>query len=292
MWTKDNLNCLNTNWTAIALAIAFGMSSLLIGTVALVTYHYRYEIYLLTRRDGKDRRSGHEYFKFDVYVSFNDDNRELLSWVFTKLEPELNASGHSVCLPCRDFPPGGVKSDDIVEYLPQCKKFLCLVDENFLNSDDVSIWSLQEWCYAWDIFKSKKLRNIAVVNYDQMRRRDISHPQIKAFFRLRLVVDFSNRKRRIFDEILERLKLERKTDTNINMVYPDFVPVRNLYMTDCRHRDTPKPIFNPQSLDFDPFNNVPPTAFGDSRCDTPILKFVRPIPLKFPKIHLLKSEYM
>jgi hypothetical protein len=123
MWTKDNLKCLNTNWTAIAIAIAFGISSFFIGTTAFVTYNYRYEIYLLTRRESKEKISGHEYFKFDIYVSFNEDNRELFSWVCTKLEPELNASGYSVCLPCRDFPPGDIKSDIILEYLSACKSF-------------------------------------------------------------------------------------------------------------------------------------------------------------------------
>jgi hypothetical protein len=286
IWTKDNLMCLNANWTAIAIAIAFGISSFFIGTTAFVMYHYRYEIYLLTRRDTKATMPGHEYFKFDVYVSFNEDNRELFSWVCTKLEPELNASGYSVCLPCRDFPPGDIKSDVILEYLSACKKFLFLVDEDFLNSNDVSIWCLQEWRHAWHIFKSQKHRNIAVVNFDQVRKRDISHPQIRAFFRLLLVVDFSNRKQRIFDEIFDRLGLEQKSDTQINEGYPylmDLLSPRNLYMADCRRCDTPKQKFKPQSIDFDPFSKVPPSGFDTSCCDTP--KYKLPINLKSTKVH-------
>jgi hypothetical protein len=290
MWTKDNLMCLNANWTAIAIAIAFGISSFLIGTTAFVTYHYRYEIYLLTRRDTKATMPGHEYFKFDVYISFNEDNRELFSWVCTKLEPELNASGYSVCLPCRDFPPGDIKSDVILEYLSASKIFLFLVDEDFLNSNDVSIWCLQEWRHAWHIFKSQKLRNIAVVDYDQVRRKDINHPQIKAFFRLRLVVDFSNRKRRIFEEIFERLGLERKRDTKINEEYSylmDLLSPKNLYMADCRRCDTPKQKFNPQSIGFDPFCNVPPSGFDTSFCHTPkyTQKYKLPINLQSTKVH-------
>lgn len=288
MWTKDNLNCSDINWTAIVVAVVFGISSLLIGTIALVVYHYRYEIYLLTRRENKDRISGNEYLKFDIYVSFNENNRDLFSWVFTKLEPELNAAGYSVCLACRDIPPGDVKSEAISEYLQESKKFLFLVDEDFLHTEDVSIWCLQEWRHSWHIFKSQKLRNIAVVNYDQVRMRNISHPQIRAFFRLGLTVDFSNRKRRIFDEILERLKLERIRDTKMNMAYPpvrNFLPLGNLYLPDCRRCDTPKQKFKPQSIELDPFSNVPPCAFDFPRCDTPHLKFKLPPVLKFAKIH-------
>jgi hypothetical protein len=140
MWTKDNLKCLNTNYATIVVAIAFGISSLLIATTVLMTYYYRYEIYLLTIRKSKKGTLGNECFKFDIYVSFNENDSDLFSWVITILEPELNASGYSICLPCRDFPPGGVKADAIFEYLPQCKKFLFLVDENFLSSRDVSTW--------------------------------------------------------------------------------------------------------------------------------------------------------
>ena len=208
-WTKANLNCPD-NWTAIGIALAFAISSLVLGVGFWLLYHYRYEVYLLTRREKKDDIvTGNEYFKFDVYVSFNENNPQLFSWICDQLEPKLNTWGYSLCIPCRDLPLGSSKPDAILEYLQRSKKFLFVLDEAFFDSDVESIWWRQEWRISWHIFKAEKLRNIAVVNYDQIRLKDIDHRQIQAFLRLGLDVDFSNRKGKIIDEILERLNLYR-----------------------------------------------------------------------------------
>ncbi|XP_062615235.1 protein toll-like [Saccostrea cucullata] len=247
LWTKENLQCPDDSWSAVVVAIVFGISSFIIGITALLLYHYQYEIYLLSRRDSKDHFSENEYFKFDIYISFNENNDELLSWVCNQLEPALNESGYSLCIPNRDFTPGSVKSDAILEHLHCSKKFLFLMDENFFNSDDASIWCFHEWRHSWNIFYLKKNRNIAVVNYDQLRVRDIEQRQIRAFFRLGLAIDFSNRKLMIFDEIYERLNLKKTSfEANRNIYHTKVIgldPLRDSIL-DCRRCDTPKQKFN------------------------------------------------
>ena len=192
--------------------MALAVSSLMLGVAAWMLYHYRYEVYLLTRREKEDDIIiGNKYFKFDVYVSFNENNSQLFSWISNQLEPELNALGYSLCIPYRDIPLGSSKPDAILENLQKSKKFLFVLYEAFFDSDVESIWCRQEWRNSWHIFKSEKLGNIAVVNYDQICLKDIDHRQIQAFLRLGLAVDFSNRNGKIFDEILERLNLNQNS---------------------------------------------------------------------------------
>lgn len=158
------------------------------------------------------------------------------------------------------------------------KKFLFIVDDDFLADDDVSIWSLQEWRHAWHIFKAETLRNIAVVNYDQMRVKNIDQRQIKAFWRLGLVVDFSNRKGRIFEEIMERLKLEiftRKKDDKMAKGSPwvDVVSLMGPYITNIPRCSTPNQKFRPESLEY---NSTYPRSPYPSQLrwvDTPKLTF-------------------
>nr|XP_022301022.1 uncharacterized protein LOC111109231 [Crassostrea virginica] len=251
-WTKDNLNCPD-NWAAIGIAVAFAVSSLVLGVGFWLLYHYRYEVYLLIRWEKKDGIvTGSKYFDFDVYVSFNEKDPQLFSWIYNQLEPKLNACGYSLCIPCRDLPPGSSKPDAILEYLQKSKKFLFVVDEAILDSEDASIWLLQEWRISWHIFESEKLRNIAVVNYDQIRLKDIDHRQIQAFLRLGLDVDFSNRKGKIFDEILERLNLNYSP--YIIDVHPR-APKKPLYSLPLRRCDTPKKIIKFHLFSPDEYNS-------------------------------------
>ena len=176
-----------------------------------------------------------------IYVSFNENDPQLFSWICNHLEPELKACGYSLCIPCRDLPPGSSKPDAILEYLQKSKKSLFVVDDVILDSEDASLWLLQEWRISWHIFESEKLRNIAVVNYDQIRIKDIDHRQIQSFLRLGLDVDFSNRKGKIFDEILERLNLKRIVD--------------EIYSLQLRRCDTPKKIFKFHLFSPDEYNS-------------------------------------
>lgn len=280
VWTKKALGCPNeVNWAAIGIAIALAVSSLMLGCIAWLLYQYQYEIYLLIRRDNqKDTISGNSYFKYDVYISFNENNPQLYSWVRNKLEPWLNARGYSLCLPCRDFALGSPRSDAILEHLQMSKKFLFIVDDDFLADEDVSIWSLQEWRHAWHIFKAETLRNIAVVNYDQMRVKNIDQRQIKAFWRLGLVVDFSNRKGRIFEEIMERLKLEiftREKDDKMAKGSPwvDVVSLMGPYITNIPRCSTPNQKFRPESLEYNPTYPRSPYPSQLRWVDTPKLTF-------------------
>ncbi|XP_078340397.1 uncharacterized protein LOC111108696 [Crassostrea virginica] len=274
LWTKDNLKCTD-NRTAIGIAVAFAVSSLMLGLAAWMLYHYRYEVYLLTRREKKDDIvTGNEYFKFDVYVSFNENNPQLFSWICDQLEPKLNTWGYSLCIPCRDLPLGSSKPDAILEYLQRSKKFLFVLDEACFDSDVESIWWRQEWRNSWHIFKSEKLRNIAVVNYDQIRLKDIDHRQIQAFLRLGLDVDFSNRKGKIIDEILERLKLNRNSfeidhqenkTRYIDMEISSYGP----YFPNVHRYCTPKKAFQGDVLNID--KTVIMTSYSSQlrRWDTP-----------------------
>ena len=274
-WTKDNLKCPD-KWAAIGIAVAFAVSSLMLGLAAWMLYHYRYEVYLLTRREKKDDIvTGNEYFKFDVYVSFNENNPQLFSWIFNQLKPELNTLGYSVCIPCRDLPLGSSKPDAILEYLQRSKKFLFVVDEAFFDSDVESIWWRQEWRNSWHIFRSEKLRNIAVVNYDQIRLKDIDHRQIQAFLRLGLDVDFSNRKGKIIDEILERLKLNRNSfeidhqENKTRHVDVEIDQSYGPYFSDVHRYCAPKKAFQGNVFDIDQTVIMTPDSLQFRRCDTP-----------------------
>ena len=91
---------------------------------------------------------------------------------------------YSLCISCRDLPPGFPNSDSILKYFQKSKKFLFVEDEEFFSLKKTHLYGENKNGGFHGIYFGiyfEKLRNTALVNYDQIRSKYIDHHQIQAF---------------------------------------------------------------------------------------------------------------
>lgn len=167
--------------TALGLVILLG---LLFGSLFQV---FSVEIYLILRKCfGKKYEDVCPIFKYDAYISFNEEVDEIRTWASRVLTKNLENCGYKICLPCRDTPFGSFKEAAINENITTCKNYI------FLLSEQTNKWTKLEWKYAWSQFKSNKCKNIIIINFDQLDTSDVVQREIKAFSRLGLMLDFTD----------------------------------------------------------------------------------------------------
>ena len=102
---------------------------------------------------------------YDVFLSRSSRDEEFAEELIALLERE----GYKVCYPDRDFLPGCVINDNIVDSIYTCKRVVCLVTNDFVQSnycmDEFRISSSR------DLEMGKK-RTILLLNEPVQRFRD------------------------------------------------------------------------------------------------------------------------
>ncbi|CAC5385243.1 unnamed protein product [Mytilus coruscus] len=183
------------------MSMTFGVIATLMFVLSIISYHYRYEIYLVCRQLKSVSNKVSVVCKYDVYISFDDGNPFLRFWVLNFLDSKLEQAGYLNFIPCRDTIPGDVTEENMISTINNCRNFLVIPSKTYEYDDN--IWSKVEWKYIWNYFYNNKDRRIVIINYDL-----IDHPvdlKLKAFIRLGLDIDFANRRHIRLDEI--KLKL-------------------------------------------------------------------------------------
>ncbi|CAC5385266.1 unnamed protein product [Mytilus coruscus] len=195
--------------------------AILIFVVSVISYYYRYEIYLLFRHIKSKSNKISVISKYDVYVSFDDDNPFLRYWVLQFLDLKLKQAGYRNFIPCRDTFPGDVKEENMINTITNSRNFLVILSKTYEYDDN--IWTKLEWKNIWHHFYNNKDRRIVISNYDL-----INHPidlKLKAFIRLGLDVDFANRRHILLDEVKLKLGLPYCAQQSyIRNAKPKFVP--------------------------------------------------------------------
>ncbi|XP_060573735.1 uncharacterized protein LOC132731562 [Ruditapes philippinarum] len=206
-FAENDLVCYGT-WTNYILeTIILGILLALLIIAGTVVFIFRYEILILYLRARHKRRNVIvPSFKYDVFLSYNDGDEDVSKWVEKILEKNLIKTGYKVFRPNKDIDFGSERDSLIISVLATAKNFLVIMTDNYLQeANDMRSWTENEWKYGWNNFKTDRLKNIVLVNFDHLSSFDVIHSQIKAFLRVGCTVNFKNTDRKIMEEIYTKL---------------------------------------------------------------------------------------
>ncbi|XP_062588067.1 protein toll-like [Saccostrea cucullata] len=194
-----------------SLSIGIAILLLILSGLLAIFYYFRYEIFLLRKRLRQARKHRGQ-FKHDVYISVSENNGQILSWIQNILLPFLNSKSYSVFFRPIDEGIGSVKEESIIDNVKDSRNFIVILSSDYISDDDDdTIWTQIEWKHAWNCFKEESnVRNKIIINYDHLRSSIFPIGPFKAYLRLGLAIDFSNRKHKLLEEVEERLGLPNK----------------------------------------------------------------------------------
>ncbi|KAK3584021.1 hypothetical protein CHS0354_025098, partial [Potamilus streckersoni] len=180
--------CQAKDSTTMILSICLAVVSILIVTTALISYNFRYELIIMLRTQHYSCYK----FKYDVYISCDENNNRLRVWVKETLVPYLDKCGYCCYLPMRDCLPGDISEEDAHNVLHDSRCFLVILSTNYLCQHGRPRTEI-EWNYAWNLYVRDQNRKIIMINFDYLPASRVEPRKIKAFVRLGKVLDFSNR---------------------------------------------------------------------------------------------------
>ena len=93
-----------------------------------------------------------------------DENNEDVSTYTNKLVRTLEQDGYKIFLAYRDIVFGSVRDLEIISGIKRSRKFLTVLSESYLYSDDGALLVDNDWKYAWNSWKSYLIEDIIVVN--------------------------------------------------------------------------------------------------------------------------------
>ena len=134
--------------------------------VVILLRTFRFKVFKYTKIHlfDKDECDG-EDMDYDVFLSRSFRDEEFAEEIIALLERE----GYTVCYPDRDFEPGNVIYDNIVDSIYKCKRVLCLMTKDFVQSN----YCMAEFLIAHrrDLEMGKK-RTILLLNEPVQHFRD------------------------------------------------------------------------------------------------------------------------
>lgn len=168
------------------------------------TVRYKHELYCLRKHLHRPRTHKGE-FKYDSYISMNENNIPLLSWTKEILVRRLKRSGYAVYFRPTDERLGCVKEEEIIDAMSNSRVYIILLSDDYLLGSEEP-WSSIEWRHAWNKFKQESNKhNIIIINYDFKRPREFPKGTLKAMLNLEIALDFSNQDRRLHQNICTRI---------------------------------------------------------------------------------------
>ncbi|XP_041349520.1 toll-like receptor 4 [Gigantopelta aegis] len=133
--------CLVSVETAMSIVILSIFVIILLMTSSLV-YKWRwmikYYIYMLRYKNSSSDQTDHDYM-FDAYVIYCAENRK---WVLEEAIPNLERSGVCLCIHERDFMPGALIVNNIVDSLRRSRTVMLVLSNDFAKSH----WCQFEMC--------------------------------------------------------------------------------------------------------------------------------------------------
>ncbi|CAC5365954.1 unnamed protein product [Mytilus coruscus] len=179
----------------------------------LLCLKMKYELFLLLRNfkslylNRLNNNDSQPPTRFDVYISFNTENDNIMKWIKTVVF-NLENKDFKICLPPRDFTVGGVHVDQISTEIASSNSYLVILSDDYLKSQ----FQMIEWNKIWAHYKTNISRNIVAINYDILESMNIKDRRLKAFVRLGHTFDFCNFSNKLMKELEMKL---RTTDLQI-----------------------------------------------------------------------------
>ena len=114
--------------------------------VVLLLRIFRFKIFKYTKKHLFDRdECNAEDMDYDIFLSRSSKDEEFAQELIAFLE----VKGYRVCYPDRDFMPGSIINDNIVKSIYKCKRVLCLMTKDFVQSN-----------YCMEEFRIARLRDL------------------------------------------------------------------------------------------------------------------------------------
>ena len=139
-------------------------------------WHIRYWIYLLRYRRSEYRRLGEVEFRYDAFVIYADDDSDFVhDTLLPKLEGEEH---HRLCVHFRDFQPGKIIVDNIVESMSNSRMAIVMLSKSFCESR----WCKFELIIAQDRWLNNESDALLIVMLEDLES-DHMTPDLRALIR-------------------------------------------------------------------------------------------------------------
>ncbi|XP_048751875.2 slit homolog 2 protein-like [Ostrea edulis] len=129
-------------------------------------------------------------FKYDVYISIDEHNEQVLRYVIRSFIPMLQTSRLKTFLLVRDSDIGGVTEECVIKKINDSGTFVFFLTSS-TSIENGSIFAI-EWRHAWRRYKSVNFYDIVLINFDLLRMSDIKDQRIKAISAVGHSVHFSD----------------------------------------------------------------------------------------------------
>ena len=204
-FSKDLLDCSPADPYLARLSGIIGALIVVLGMSAVLLLQFRYEVLILSLRLRRFKKTSIvPSFKYDVFLSFDEENSYLRKWANTMLNPHLQKLGYKTFVPCKDLLFGGVRESETITVLKHTRHFILILSESYLAQNE-NLLVDNEWRYGWNMYRDNSAKKIIIINYDYISSFDVQHPQIKAYLRAGESIDFTNHQGNIMDTIVAKL---------------------------------------------------------------------------------------
>ncbi|XP_061172268.1 uncharacterized protein LOC133181720 [Saccostrea echinata] len=197
------LICFEKDNTAFYVLFSCGAGILLIFiVVSVLLFNFKFEISVILKRY-KASRISRKTTKECIYISFDERNEDINTWVLKTLEPFLIEKDWSVFIPSRDLPLGSVRSDESAWQVAVTRYFIVFLSTNYF--EDEWFETRNEWKYIWNSYirASSERKELLLINYDLMKVSEICCRKCKAVMRFGNIIDFDRGEEKIFSKILK-----------------------------------------------------------------------------------------
>ena len=189
----------------VALFIS-ALASLLI--TMLIGYYFRFEIILLKRRYFQTKQNQNSSEKsLDVFISFNEENDDVASFIINHVRKRLLDLGYSVYIPLFDNWPGANEELQINTALNDTFNYVVFLCEKYNSSKKCQ----SEFERIWAKYIADSQTNMIIVNFDALKSKHLFNRPLRAGLLVGKVLDFATREDRLIDRLTSQLNPLHKT---------------------------------------------------------------------------------
>lgn len=139
-----------------------------------------------------NKRKMQEWFKYDVYISCEETNETVLSYVVREFIPLLKAFQLKPFLLAQDSEFGEVLEESIIHNLEASRIYVFFLSStvSFVGEDNSTFW--KEWKHAWNKYAFSRVHDIVLINFDLLRLSDLKDKRIRTLLAIGNQVKFSD----------------------------------------------------------------------------------------------------
>ena len=187
--TSSDLNCEEED---LYYFLACLLGSLIMIGLLLYFLQVKYGLPLFVYYKSIVQKTGNtqQWLKYDVYISCDENNEEILSYVIREFLPMLRACKLKPFFLAQDAAVGDVTEESIIHSLSASRIFVFFLTNSNINEQGSTFF--KEWKYAWNKYLFSKVHDIVLINFDLLRFSKIKDRRMKAIKAAGHVVNFSD----------------------------------------------------------------------------------------------------